>query len=77
MNQNKEYLEKDIKKHKPNLFMPILNTILGIAFIILMVRVTIVNHINPWYLVLVIIIVLIFIGGSFFTSFFFKRRNII
>lgn len=75
MNQNKEYLEKDIKKHKPNLFMPILNTILGIAFIILMVRVTIVNHINPWYLVLVIIIVIIFIGGSFFTSFFFKRRN--
>ncbi len=75
MNQNKEYLEKDIKKHKPNLFIPIFNTILGIAFIILMIRVTIYNHVNPLYLVIVIIIVLIFIGGSFFTSFFFKRKN--
>ena len=40
---DKEYLEKDIKKHKPKLITPIINTILGIAFIILMIRVTIYN----------------------------------
>lgn len=72
---NKEYLEKDIKKHKPKLFMPIINTIIGIAFIILMIRVTIYNNVNPWFLVLVIILMLIFIGGSWFTSFFFKKKN--
>ncbi|MBR2890791.1 MAG: hypothetical protein IKC22_00150 [Bacilli bacterium] len=72
---DKEYLEKDIKKHKPNLLTPIINTILGIAFIVLMIRVTIYNDINPIYLVLVILLMLIFIGGSWYTSFFFKKKN--
>lgn len=75
MNPNKEYLEKDIKKHKPNLFIPILNTILGIAFIVLMIRVTIYNHVNPFYLVLVILFALLFIGGSYFNYFFFRKKN--
>jgi len=75
MNNNKEYLEKDIKKHKPKLFLPIFNTIIGIAFIVLMVRVTIYNNVSVWYLILVIILVLIFIGGTWFTQFFFRMRN--
>ena len=58
--KNKEYLEKEISKHKPRLFSPIINTILGIAFIVLMVRVTVINKINPFYLVLVIILMIIF-----------------
>ena len=72
---DKEYLEKDIKKHKPKLMTPIINTILGIAFIILMIRVTIYNDIHPIYLVLVIFLMLIFIGGSWYISFFFKKKN--
>lgn len=72
---DKEYLEKDFKKHKPKLLTPIINTILGILFIILMVRVTIYNEIHPGYLVLVIFLMLIFIGGSWYISFFFKKKN--
>lgn len=72
---NKEYLEKDLKKHKPKLLSPIMNTIIGILFTILMIRVTIVNKINPWYLVLIIILMLIFVSGSWYTSFFFKKKN--
>lgn len=72
---DKEYLEKDFKKHKPRLFTPIINTILGIAFIVLMIRVTIYNEIHPLYLVLVIFLMLIFIGGSWYISFFFKKKN--
>ena len=72
---NKEYLEKDLKKHKPKLLSPIINTIIGILFTVLMIRVTIVNKINPWYLVLIIILMLIFVGGSWYTSFFFKKKN--
>ena len=66
--KNKEYLDKEISKHKPRLLSPIINTILGIAFIVLMVRVTIVNKINPFYLVLVIILMIIFIGDSWYTN---------
>mgnify|MGYP003290197954 CR=1 FL=1 len=73
--KNKEYLEKEISKHKPRLVSPIINTILGIAFIVLMVRVTVLNKINPFYLVLVIILMIIFIGGSWYTNFFFKKKN--
>lgn len=74
-NNNKEYLEKEIKKHKPKLLSPIINTILGIAFVVLMIRVTIVNNISPIYLVLVIFLMIIFISGSWYTNFFFKRKN--
>lgn len=75
MQQNKDYLEKDIARHKPKLFIPIFNTILAIAFTAFMVRVTIVNEINPWYLVLIIFLMIIFVAGSWFTSFFFKKKN--
>lgn len=73
--KNKDYLEKDFAKHKPKLFMPIFNTILAIAFTILMTRVTIVNEVNPVYLAIVILLMLLFVGGSWFNSFFFKKRN--
>ena len=60
--KNKDYLEKDFAKHKPKLFMPIFNTILAIAFTVLMVRVTIVNKVNPIYLTIVILLMLLFVG---------------
>lgn len=73
--KNKDYLEKDFAKHKPKLFMPIFNTILAIAFTVLMVRVTIVNKVNPIYLTIVILLMLLFVGGSWFNSFFFRKKN--
>ena len=75
MNDNKDYLAKDIARHKPHLFMPIFNTIIGILFLVLMIRVTIYNHVHVGYLILVIFLILIFVGGSWYTSFFFKRKN--
>ena len=75
MNDNKDYLAKDIARHKPHLFMPIFNTIIGILFLVLMIRVTIYNHVHVGYLILVIFLILIFVGGSWFTSFFYKRKN--
>ncbi len=75
MPRNKEYLEKDFAKHKPRLFSPIINTIIGIAFIILMIRVTIVNEIHVIWLILVIFLMLIFMSGSWYISFFFRKKN--
>ena len=73
--QNKDYLEKDFAKHKPKLFMPVFNTLLAIAFTILMVRVTIVNNVNPVYLAIIIVLMVLFVGGSWFNSFFFRKKN--
>ena len=75
MNDNKDYLAKDISRHKPKLFIPIFNTIIGIIFTVFMVRVTIVNKVSVGYLILVILLMIIFVGGSWYTSFFFRRKN--
>ena len=75
MNDNKDYLAKDIARHKPHLFMPIFNTIIGIAFLVLMIRVAMYNKIHVGYLILIIVLIIIFVGGSWYTSFFYKRKN--
>ena len=73
--QNKDYLEKDFAKHQPKLFMPILNTIISVAAIVLMIKVAITNKVHIIWLVVFILLMLIFAGGSWYTSFVLKRKN--
>ena len=73
--QNKDYLEKDFNKHRPKLLMPIMNTIIAIAAIALMTKVSIVNNVSILWLIVFIILMLIFAGGSWYTSFVLKRQN--
>ena len=73
--QNKDYLEKDFEKHKPKLFMPIMNTIISIAAIVLMIKVSITNNVHVGWLIVFILLMVIFAGGSWYTSFILKRQN--
>ena len=73
--QNKDYLEKDFEKHQPKIFMPIMNTIIAIAAIVLMIKVAITNEVKIVWLIIFIILMIMFAGGSWYTSFILKRQN--
>jgi hypothetical protein len=73
--QNKDYLEKDFEKHQPKLFMPILNTIIAVAAIVLMIRVAITNKVHIIWLIVFILLMIVFAGGSWYSSFILKRQN--
>lgn len=73
--QNKDYLEKDFEKHQPKLFMPIMNTIIAAAAIVLMIRVAITNDVKIIWIIVFVLLMLIFAGGSWYSSFILKRQN--
>ena len=73
--QNKDYLQKDFEKHKPKLFMPIMNTIIAIGAIVLMIKVAIENDVKIIWLIIFILLMLIFACGSWYSSFILKRQN--
>ena len=75
MKSEKEFLEETYEKHKPKLFFPIFNTVLGCALIAALIYLTIIQELDVGKLILAIVLTLMFMVASWYNSYFSKKKT--
>lgn len=75
MKSEKEFLEETYEKHKPKLFFPIFNTVLGCGLIVALVYLTIIQELDIGKLILAIVLVIMFMVASWYNSYFSKKKT--
>ncbi len=74
MNKGQKYLEETYNKHKPRLFFPIFNTVLGLGLAGALVYLTIVQDLKLIMAVVAISLIILFIASSWYNSYFSKKK---
>lgn len=68
--------KKDRQRNRPNIVLPIINTVIGVALIVLIVVLKITTNVVSWPLFIIFIIVMImFPLASWYNSFFSKKQK--
>lgn len=74
---NSNYTKENLKKNKPTIIIPIMNTIFAIILLALCIRLKVVNKeaFKLVYFIGALILIVIYPVGSWYTSYFSKKNN--
>ena len=74
---NSNYTKENLKKNKPTIIIPIMNTIFAIILLALCIRLKVINKeaFKLVYFIGALILIVIYPVGSWYTSYFSKKNN--